>query len=189
MCQQIGKVHCRFLVIGKIKKIKTDDNRSNGARAGEIIGLIINGFISERFGYRKTMIGALMAMTGVIFVLFFAPNVQTLVAGEVLCGIPWGMFQTLTTQYASEVAPVRLRPILTTFVNMYVELHGLELANADRMQVLGNGSIYRCGRKSCLCPEARSMGLSYSIRYTVGLAYSDHGGSFPCTREPLVACS
>ncbi|KAI8937323.1 hypothetical protein NX059_006530 [Plenodomus lindquistii] len=91
---------------------------SNGARAGEVIGLIINGFVSERYGYRKTMIGALIAMTAFIFILFFAPNVQTLVIGEVFCGIPWGMFQTLTTQYASEVAPVRLRPILTTFVNM-----------------------------------------------------------------------
>ncbi|KAL6152229.1 hypothetical protein ACJQWK_04295 [Exserohilum turcicum] len=91
---------------------------SNGARAGEVIGLIINGFVSERYGYRNTMIGALMAMTAFIFILFFAPNVETLVIGEVFCGIPWGMFQTLTTQYASEVAPVRLRPILTTFVNM-----------------------------------------------------------------------
>lgn len=66
-------------------------HRSNGARAGEIIGLLINGFVSERYGYRKTMIGALMAMTGFIFILFFAPNVQTLVIGEVFCGIPWGM--------------------------------------------------------------------------------------------------
>ncbi|KAJ4305287.1 hypothetical protein N0V90_000818 [Kalmusia sp. IMI 367209] len=91
---------------------------SNGARAGEVIGLIINGFVSERYGYRKTMIGALVSMTAFIFILFFAPNVQTLVIGEVFCGIPWGMFQTLTTQYASEVSPVQLRPILTTFVNM-----------------------------------------------------------------------
>ncbi|EAT84252.1 hypothetical protein SNOG_07976 [Parastagonospora nodorum SN15] len=91
---------------------------SNGARAGEVIGLIINGFVSERYGYRKTMVGALISMICFIFILFFAPNVQTLVIGEVFCGIPWGMFQTLTTQYASEVAPVRLRPILTTFVNM-----------------------------------------------------------------------
>ncbi|KAF2687288.1 general substrate transporter [Lentithecium fluviatile CBS 122367] len=91
---------------------------SNGARAGEVIGLILNGFVSERYGYRKTMIGALISMTAFIFILFFAPNIQTLVIGEVLCGIPWGMFQTLTTQYASEVSPVRLRPILTTFVNM-----------------------------------------------------------------------
>jgi SP family general alpha glucoside:H+ symporter-like MFS transporter len=95
-----------------------DQSRSNGARAGEVIGLIINGFVSERYGYRKTMIGALFSMICFIFILFFAPNVQTLVIGEVFCGIPWGMFQTLTTQYASEVAPVRLRPILTTFVNM-----------------------------------------------------------------------
>lgn len=65
--------------------------RSNGARAGEVIGLLINGFVSERYGYRKTMIGALIAMTGFIFILFFAPNVQTLVIGEVFCGIPWGM--------------------------------------------------------------------------------------------------
>ncbi|CAI6340594.1 unnamed protein product [Periconia digitata] len=91
---------------------------SNGARAGEVIGLIINGFVSERYGYRKTMIGALISMIAFIFILFFAPNVQTLVIGEVLCGIPWGCFQTLSTSYASEVAPVQLRPILTTFVNM-----------------------------------------------------------------------
>jgi len=96
----------------------TDYVRSNGARAGEVVGLFINGFVSERYGYRKTMVGALISMTCFIFILFFAPNVQTLVIGEVFCGIPWGMFQTLTTQYASEVAPVRLRPILTTFVNM-----------------------------------------------------------------------
>ncbi|OAG08015.1 general substrate transporter [Paraphaeosphaeria sporulosa] len=91
---------------------------SNGARAGEVVGLVLNGFVSERFGYRKTMLGALVSMTAFIFVLFFAPNIRILVLGEVLCGIPWGMFQTLTTQYASEVSPVQLRPILTTFVNM-----------------------------------------------------------------------
>ncbi|KAL1610397.1 hypothetical protein SLS60_002064 [Paraconiothyrium brasiliense] len=91
---------------------------SNGARAGEVVGLLLNGFISERYGYRKTMLVALLSMTAFIFILFFAPNIQVLVVGEVLCGIPWGMFQTLTTQYASEVSPVQLRPILTTFVNM-----------------------------------------------------------------------
>lgn len=64
------------------------------------------------------MIASLMMMTGAIFLLFFAPNVKILVLGEVVCGIPWGVFQTLTTQYASEVSPVVLRPYLTTFVNM-----------------------------------------------------------------------
>lgn len=49
------------------------------------------------------MIVAQIAMIAFIFVLFFAPNVSILVVGEVLCGLPWGVFQTLAPQYASEV--------------------------------------------------------------------------------------
>ena len=41
-----------------------------------------------------------------------------LLAGEILCGIPWGVFQTITTAYAAEVTPVALRPFLTTYVNL-----------------------------------------------------------------------
>ncbi|KAL2195314.1 general substrate transporter [Corynascus similis CBS 632.67] len=91
---------------------------SNGARAGEILGLIFAGWTSDRFGYKTTTIGSLILMICFIFVLFFAPNVQVLVVGEVLCGIPWGAFQSVTAAYASEVAPMVLRPYLTTFINM-----------------------------------------------------------------------
>ncbi|KAL1969338.1 hypothetical protein VTN77DRAFT_9530 [Rasamsonia byssochlamydoides] len=91
---------------------------SNGANVGEIIGLFLNGIVSERYGYRKTMIAALTALTGFIFIPFFAQNIQTLQVGEVLMGIPWGVFQTLTTAYASEVCPVALRGYLTTYVNL-----------------------------------------------------------------------
>lgn len=109
---------------------------SNGARAGEVIGLLINGIVSEKYGYRKTMIGALISMIAFIFVLFFAPNVQVLVLGEVLCGIPWGVFQTLTTAYASEVSPVVLRPYLTTFVNMCWVIGQFIAAGVNRASVL-----------------------------------------------------
>ncbi|KAH6839626.1 general substrate transporter [Chaetomium sp. MPI-CAGE-AT-0009] len=91
---------------------------SNGARAGEILGLIFAGWTSDRYGYKMTTIGSLILMICFIFVLFFAPNVQVLVAGEVLCGIPWGAFQSVTAAYASEVAPLPLRPVLTTFINL-----------------------------------------------------------------------
>lgn len=67
---------------------------SNGALCGEIIGLFINGIISEKFGYRKTMIGALAMMIAFIFIPFFAHNVEMLLVGEILCGVPWGVFQT-----------------------------------------------------------------------------------------------
>lgn len=59
---------------------------SNGARAGEILGLIFAGWTSDRYGYKMTTIGSLILMICFIFVLFFAPNVQVLVVGEVLCG-------------------------------------------------------------------------------------------------------
>ncbi|BGP23453.1 hypothetical protein JCM10295v2_002349 [Rhodotorula toruloides] len=91
---------------------------SNGAQVGEIIGLCINGWASERFGYKKTMLAALASMICFIFIPFFANNVQTLLAGEILQGIPWGIFQTLTTAYAAEVTPVALRPYLTAYVNL-----------------------------------------------------------------------
>ncbi|KAK9235245.1 general substrate transporter [Lipomyces kononenkoae] len=91
---------------------------ANGARAGEILGLFATGVLSERFGYRKTMLAALFALTGFIFVLFFSKNIIMLEVGEVLCGINWGVFQALTTTYAAEVCPVALRGYLTTYVNL-----------------------------------------------------------------------
>ncbi|TDZ19980.1 Maltose permease MAL31 [Colletotrichum orbiculare MAFF 240422] len=90
---------------------------SNGATVGEIIGLFINGWISERFGYRWTVIGCLMLVTAFTAIFFTAQNVQMLLVAEILCGIPWGVFQTLCITYASEVCPVALRGYLTTYVN------------------------------------------------------------------------
>ncbi|TAQ83769.1 hypothetical protein B7494_g7908 [Chlorociboria aeruginascens] len=90
---------------------------SNGANVGEIIGLFINGFISERFGYRYTVMACLTLILAFTAIFFTAPNVQTLLVGEILCGIPWGVFQTLTITYASEVCPLALRGYLTTYVN------------------------------------------------------------------------
>ena len=91
---------------------------SNGVNVGEILGLFVNGIVSERYGYRKTMIVSLIATIAFIFVNFFAQNVETLLAGEILIGIPLGVFQTLTVTYASEVCPVVLRAYLTTYVNL-----------------------------------------------------------------------
>lgn len=137
---------------------------SNGARAGEVIGLIMLGHISERYGYRKSMIGALIAVTAFIFILFFAPNVETLVVGEVLCGIPWGMFQTLGPQYASEVAPVVLRPYLTTYVNMCWVMGQFVAAGVNR------GSINRNDQWAYRIPFALQWMWPVPIMIGVALA-------------------
>jgi SP family general alpha glucoside:H+ symporter-like MFS transporter len=78
---------------------------TNDASVGEILGLFLNGILAENFGYRRTLLGGLFFLTGFIFILFFAPSVIVLQIGEILCGVPWGTFQTLTTVYASEVCP------------------------------------------------------------------------------------
>lgn len=90
---------------------------SNGANVGEIIGLFINGFVSERFGYRYTVMTCLTLIIAFTAIFFTAKDVVSLQIAEILCGIPWGVFQTLTITYASEVCPVALRGYLTTYVN------------------------------------------------------------------------
>lgn len=66
---------------------------SNGAQCGQIIGLLsrspftpllyvlittVNGWASERFGYRKTVLTSLICLAGFIAIFFTAQNVQTL---------------------------------------------------------------------------------------------------------------
>lgn len=85
---------------------------------GQIIGLAIAGLVVQKIGYKKTMIGALSLMICFIFIPVFAPSRQVLLLGEVVQGIPWGVFETMPAAYASEISPTVLRPYLTTFANL-----------------------------------------------------------------------
>lgn len=91
---------------------------SNGALSGQIIGLFISGVVADRFGYRKTLIGALALCAAFIFVIFFSESLTQLLIGEILIGMPWGVFQTVCPTYASEVCPTHLRAYLTTYINL-----------------------------------------------------------------------
>jgi MFS transporter, SP family, general alpha glucoside:H+ symporter len=79
--------------------------------------LFINGWASEKFGYRYTILVCLTLVAAWTAIFFTAQSVVSLLIAEILCGIPWGVFQTLTITYASEVCPVALRGYLTTYVN------------------------------------------------------------------------
>ncbi|ORY85498.1 and other transporter-domain-containing protein [Protomyces lactucae-debilis] len=91
---------------------------SNGVAVGQIIGLFLSGFISEKYGYKKTIIAGHAAIIALIFIPFFAPSLEILLVGQILLGLPWGAFQTLTTTYAADVCPTQLRPYLTTYTNL-----------------------------------------------------------------------
>ncbi|CUM63804.1 uncharacterized protein PRCAT00001388001 [Priceomyces carsonii] len=90
---------------------------SMAINVGEIVGLFFAGLIADRFGYRKTLMGSLVLVTGFIFIVFFAKSIEMLLVGEILLGLPWGAFQTLCVTYASDVCPMTLRLYLTTYAN------------------------------------------------------------------------
>lgn len=92
-------------------------------QVGEIVGLWIAGYAAERFGYKKTILASHFLIIAFIFMMFFAKDIHMLLAGEFLCGLPWGAFQTLTTTYAAEISPMQLRFYLTTFCNMCVSIY------------------------------------------------------------------
>ncbi len=61
---------------------------NNAARVGEILGLLLNGWLAERFGFKKTMIGTLTVLIGFIFIRSSRKNLPTLLVGDILMGIP-----------------------------------------------------------------------------------------------------
>lgn len=85
---------------------------------GRVLGGAIQGFVAEAYGRKRTLIGCLIIVTGFIFMTFFASTNVVLFVGEMLCGIVWGVLSSLAPTYASEVCPLRLRDILTAYVNL-----------------------------------------------------------------------
>lgn len=79
---------------------------------------MLGAVLVDRFGYIKSIIANLVCILPIIGLITFAPNKGALLAGELLAGIPWGVFSTLAEAYASEVCPISLRGYLTTWVNM-----------------------------------------------------------------------
>lgn len=86
---------------------------------GGFFGALLNGFLVDRFGKKKVLIASLITLTGFIFIVFFANNLTTLLIGEIFCGLPWGIFATLSPAYASEVMPLALRGYLTSYTQLW----------------------------------------------------------------------
>ncbi|KAI6360735.1 hypothetical protein MCOR25_006685 [Pyricularia grisea] len=90
----------------------------NGAGIGSFFGAFADGYLVHRFGPRKTILGALGVMVLCVFAVFFAQNIETLFVGQILCGLPWGVFASTSPAYASELLPMKLRVYFTSWTNM-----------------------------------------------------------------------
>ncbi|KAH7129106.1 general substrate transporter [Dactylonectria macrodidyma] len=85
---------------------------------GLIVGVFMNGYLADRFGLRKVLLGSHVLFATFVFINFFATSVGMLVAGTFLISIPCGLFAAATPSYAAEVAPLRLNGYLTVYVNL-----------------------------------------------------------------------
>ncbi|GLA46664.1 hypothetical protein AnigIFM63604_011265 [Aspergillus niger] len=85
---------------------------------GELIGLAVAGFMADRFGWKPILSSMMVWLTGSLFLFAFAQNLGMMVAAMVLCGIPWGAFQTGCIAYSSEMVPTCLRPFVTAWIGI-----------------------------------------------------------------------
>jgi len=114
----------------------------NGAYIGEILGLWLTGLAVDKYGNKKVMFGALVMLEAFTFLSVFGMNLPTQLAGQILCGLPWGTFQTLSVVYASECLPIHLRGYLTSYVNLcwvigQLIASGILVAFVNRVDNLG----------------------------------------------------
>lgn len=88
------------------------------AQLGSLLGILLASPLAARFGYKNTTLLMLGASTALVAMPFLASTVEFMMAGFLLQGIPWGVYQVVSPAYASEVASLQLRPILTTWNNL-----------------------------------------------------------------------
>ncbi|KAK8058124.1 hypothetical protein PG994_008572 [Apiospora phragmitis] len=144
---------------------------SMASTVGGIFGGLINGYFASKYGYRMVMIVAMGILNCFLFIVFFAPNRGVLLAGQVLCGLCWGVFATLAPAYASEVCPTNLRGYLTTYVNLCWAIG----------QLIASGVL-----KGCLKIEGE---MGYKIPFAIQwatMAHPAHDDSLPSPRVPMV---
>ena len=89
-----------------------------GSPIGQVVGAFFAAYPMEWFGRKKTFGACVVLTAAFIFIQFFARTLGTLVAGEILGGLVLGTYAVIAPAYASEVCPVALRGVLTSYVNL-----------------------------------------------------------------------
>ncbi|KAJ4373110.1 hypothetical protein N0V83_003401 [Neocucurbitaria cava] len=97
----------------------------NGGLVGQIFGLFAAGTLSEKIGYRRTLMVGLVAISLAIFVPYYAKTKVVLLA-----------------VYAADVCPVALRAYLTTYVNACWVLGQLMAAIVLRGMISNTTSVW-----------------------------------------------
>lgn len=89
-----------------------------GSPIGQVVGAFFAAYPMEWFGRKKTFGACVLITAGFVFIQFFARSLPVLLAGELLGGLVLGVYIVVAPAVASEVCPVALRGILTSWINL-----------------------------------------------------------------------
>jgi sugar porter (SP) family MFS transporter len=89
-----------------------------GNPIGQVVGALAAGYPMEWYGRKKTFNVCVVAVAGLVFIQFFARSLKVLLAGELLAGLVLGCFVVIAPAYASEVTPLAMRSVATSYVNL-----------------------------------------------------------------------
>jgi MFS family permease len=88
------------------------------SQATSVIGALICGYIADQIGRRNTnALSCLISFGGVAAQYWSNGSLGVLVAGKGINGVAIGMWLVLAPTYVSEVAPLRIRGVLSAMVN------------------------------------------------------------------------
>ncbi|PIA89215.1 General alpha-glucoside permease [Cercospora beticola] len=91
---------------------------SMGNPIGQVVGAFSAAYPLEWYGRKRTFGVCVILTAAFIFIQFFARSLPVLLVGELLGGLILGTYAVIAPAYASEVCPVALRGLLTSYVNL-----------------------------------------------------------------------
>lgn len=165
---------------------------SMGSPIGQVVGAFYASYPMEWFGRKLTFGACVILTTGFVFIQFFARSLPVLLVGELLGGLVLGTYATIAPTYASEVCPVALRGVLTSYINLCFVI-GQLIANgviagtskldshwvSGTIRVVVHGAWFRS--------DNFYLGLFWAIRSAVGVAGGDPDRLAFCAGVALVS--
>ncbi|KHO00653.1 General substrate transporter [Metarhizium album ARSEF 1941] len=93
------------------------------ASSGQLAGLYMAPHIVNRMGYRICSVAGFISAALCLMIGFWSMDTDRALAvfliGEMLLGVPWGMFQGITLPYVSDITPLKLKGPATTMINVF----------------------------------------------------------------------
>lgn len=93
------------------------------AACGQLAGLWIAPRLVNRMGYRICSAAGFIWAGFCLMIGFWAMDTKhplaVFLVGEMLLGIPWGLFQGITLPYVSDITPLKLKGPATTMINVF----------------------------------------------------------------------